>query len=263
MLNKDDLFGFLKEAGIKHDDKLTIHCSLRSIGKIDKGADGLIGAFIEYLKDGLFLVPTHTWDKVCKATPCYDVRSTVPDIGKLAEVAAFRKDGVRSLHPTHSVAAFGKEAESFVKGEEKCASPAPVGSCISRLYEEGGKVLLIGVGHERNTFLHSVDERLNIPDRLNPDPFVITIINHEGKQMKSPPFHSHFTAASDCCVSEYYPNYKEALEYKGAVAYSKLGNAMVYVCDCIKMTDTLKTIWERADRDLCLSAEPIPKELYE
>ena len=154
-------------------------------------------------------------------------------------------------------------AESFVKGEEKCASPAPVGSCISRLYEEGGKVLLIGVGHERNTFLHSVDERLNIPDRLNPDPFVITIINHEGKQMKSPPFHSHFTAASDCCVSEYYPNYKEALEYKGAVAYSKLGNAMVYVCDCIKMTDTLKTIWERADRDLCLSAEPIPKELYE
>ena len=144
MLNKDDLFGFLKEAGIKHDDKLTIHCSLRSIGKIDKGADGLIDAFIEYLKDGLFLVPTHTWDKVCKATPCYDVRSTVPDIGKLAEVAAFRKDGVRSLHPTHSMVAFGKEAESFVKGEEKCASPAPVGSCLSRLYEEGGKVLLIG-----------------------------------------------------------------------------------------------------------------------
>ena len=62
---------------------------------------------------------------------------------------------------------FLKEAESFVKGEEKCASPAPVGSCISRLYEEGGKVLLIGVGHERNTFLHSVDERLNIPDRVN------------------------------------------------------------------------------------------------
>ena len=54
MLNKEDLFGFLKEAGIKHDDKLTIHCSLRSIGKIDKGADGLIDAFIEYLKDGLF-----------------------------------------------------------------------------------------------------------------------------------------------------------------------------------------------------------------
>ena len=25
MLNKDDLFGFLKEAGIKHDDKLTIY----------------------------------------------------------------------------------------------------------------------------------------------------------------------------------------------------------------------------------------------
>ena len=51
--------------------------------------------------------------------------------------------------------AFGKEAESFVKGEEKCASPAPVGSCISRLCEEGGKVLLIGVGHEINRFTYS------------------------------------------------------------------------------------------------------------
>ena len=134
MLTKEDIFRFLQDTGIKHDDKVTIHCSLRSIGKIENGADGLIDAFCEYLKDGLFIVPTHTWDKVWRETPYYDVRSTVPDIGTLAEVAAFRKDGARSLHPTHSVTVFGKGAEEFVKGEEKCGSPAPVGSCISRLY---------------------------------------------------------------------------------------------------------------------------------
>ena len=263
MLKKDDIFRFLQDVGIRHDDKVTVHCSLRSIGKIENGADGLIDAFSDYLKDGLFIVPTHTWDKVHRGAPYYDVRSTVPDIGTLAEVAAFRKDGVRSLHPTHSVTVFGSGAEAFVKGEENCASPAPVGSCLSRLYEEGGKVLLIGVGHDKNTYLHSVDERLKIPDRLNPDPFVITIIDHEGNQLKSPPFHTHFTAASDRCVSEYYPNYKEAFEYAGAVTYARLGNAPVYVCSCRKMTDILKIIWERADRDLCISAEPIPKSLYE
>ena len=263
MLTRDDIFRFLQDAGIRHDDKVTIHCSLRSIGKIENGADGLIDACCEYLKDGLFIVPTHTWNKVWRDTPYYDVRSTVPDIGTLAEVAAFRKDGVRSLHPTHSVTVFGKGAEEFVKGEEKCGSPAPVGSCISRLYEEGGKVLLVGVGHERNTYLHSVDERLKIPDRLNPNPFEITIIDYQGHELKSPPFHSHYTAASDRCVSEYYPNYKEAFEYAGAVTYSKLGNALVYVCDCRKMTDILKTMWERTDRDLCISADPIPRELYE
>ena len=263
LITKEDILVFLKNAGIKHDDKVTIHCSLRAIGKIENGADGLIDAFCEYLNNGLFIVPTHTWDKVWRESPYYDVRTTVPDIGTLAEVAAFRKDGVRSLHPTHSVAVFGKGATEFIRGEEKCASPAPLGSCISRLYEENGKVLLIGVGHERNTYLHSVDERLGIPDRLNSNPFEITIVDYEGNTLKSPPFHTHFTAASDRCVSEYYPNYKEAFENTGAVTYSKLGNALVYICNCRKMTDTCRIIWERTDYDLCISARPIPKKMYE
>ncbi len=47
---------------------------------------------------------------------------------------------------------------------------------------------------------------------------------------------------NDTCVSEYYPNYKEAFEYIGAVTYSHLGNALVYCCDARKMTDTVKKI---------------------
>ena len=84
MITKREIFAFLEEAGIKRDDIVTIHCSLRAIGKIENGADGLIDAFCEYLHDGLFIVPTHTWDKVWKNSPYYDVRSTVPDIGTLA-----------------------------------------------------------------------------------------------------------------------------------------------------------------------------------
>jgi aminoglycoside 3-N-acetyltransferase len=262
-ITQNDIFDFLEKADIKHDDKVTIHCSLKSIGEIEGGADGLIDAFCAYLKDGLFLVPTHTWDDVVKDHPFYDVRKTEPCIGTLAKVAAFRSDGVRSLHPTHSVTAFGKDAADYVAGEEKCASPAPLGSCISRLYEENGKVLLVGVGHERNTYLHSVDERLGIPDRLNPDTFEITITDYNGNTMMSPPFHTHFTKASDTCVSEYYPNYKEAFDYTGAVTYSQLGNALVYVCDARKMTDTVRKIWERTDRDLCIAPMKIPEEYYQ
>ena len=241
---------------------MTIHCSLRSIGEIENGADGLIDAFCEYLSDGLFIVPTHTWDEVGRDHPFYDVRTSVPCIGTLAKVAAFRPDGVRSLHPTHSVTVFGKGAADYVKGEEKSASPAPVGGALSRLYEENGKVLLIGVGHDKNTYLHSVDERLRIPDRLNPDSFVITIKDYDGSTLQSPPFHTHFTAAADTCVSEYYPNYKKAFEYTGAVTYAQLGNALVYCCDARKMTDTVQKIWEKTDRDLCIKAEPVPEEYY-
>lgn len=262
MVTKNDIFNLLDNCGIKHNDKVTIHCSLRAIGKIENGADGLIDAFCNYLSEGLFMVPTHTWDSVDKEHPFYDVRTTEPCIGTLAKVAAFRSDGIRSLHPTHSVAVFGKNADDFVKGEENSASPAPVGGCLSRFYEENGKILLIGVGHERNTYLHAVDERLNIPDRLNKETFEITIKDYNGNMLTSPPFHTHFTAAADTCVSEYYPNYKEAFEYTGAVTYFHLGNALVYCCDARKMTDVVRRIWNKTDKDLCISHNPIPKELY-
>ena len=262
MINKSAVFDLLNQCGIEHSDKVTIHCALRSIGEIENGADGLIDAFCEYLYGGLFIVPTHTWDEVTRDNPYYDVRKSVPCIGTLARVAAFRPDGIRSLHPTHSVAAFGKDAAEYVRGEENSASPAPVGGCLSRLYEENGKILLVGVGHERNTYLHAVDERLHIPDRLRPEGFVITIKDYDGNTLQSPPFHTHYTAAADRCVSEYYPNYKEAFEYTGAVTYHKLGNALVCCCDARKMTDTVRVIWERTDRDVCISDEQIPEEFY-
>ncbi len=222
----------------------------------------MIDGFCEYLSDGLFIVPTHTWDNVSKENPYYDVRKTVPCIGVLSKVAAFREDGVRSLHPTHSVAVFGKKAAEFVSGEENSATPAPLNGCLNRLYEENGKILLIGVGHERNTYLHAVDERLNIPDRLSPEAFEITIRDYDGNLHKSPPFHTHFTSASDTCVSEYYPNYKEAFEYTGAVTYSRLGNALVYCCDVKKMTDTAREVLMKSDRDLFLCHKAVPEELY-
>lgn len=262
MLTGKDIHAFLRENGIKPDDKITVHAALRAVGQIENGADGLIDGLCSYLCDGLLMIPTHTWDTVVREHPYYDVRTTEPCIGTLAKVAAFRKDGIRSLHPTHSVAVFGNGAAEFIKGEELCASPAPVGCCLSRLYEEQGKVLLIGVGHERNTYLHSVDERLGIPDRLREDGFVITIRDFYGNELQSPPFHTHFTAASDTCVSEYYPNYKNAFEYTGAVSYGQLGHAVVSVCDAVRMTDTVRMLWEKTDRDLCIRNAPVPREYY-
>lgn len=263
MITKVDIFDMLESCNIRHNDVVTIHCSLKSIGdEIYDGADGMIDAFCEYLYDGLFIVPTHTWDNVTKENPYYDVKASVPCIGVLAKVAAFRSDAKRSLHPTHSVAVFGKRAEEYVKGEESSASPAPVGGCLSRLYEENGKIILIGVGHERNTYLHAIDERLKIPNRLNPNTFTISIKDENGNYLESPPFHTHYTAGISTCCSDFYPNYKEAFDYFGAVTYATLGKAKVSCCDARKMTDIARMLWARTDHDLCISNDKIPYEYY-
>ena len=262
MITKQDIFRFLEEQGVKHDDVVTIHASLRAAGPIDGGADGLIDALKEYLSDGLLLIPTHTWANVNRANPFFDVRTTVPCIGTLAKVAAFRPDAVRSLHPTHSLAVFGKGAREFVQGEERSATPAPMGGCLSRLYELHGKVLLLGVGHERNTYLHAVDERMDLPNRLRPEGFTVTITDWDGRALTSPEFHPHYVVGIPVGCSEYYPNYKQALERCGAVTYGTLGNALVYCCDARRMTDAVMHLWRMADRDLCLGEYQIPEEWY-
>ena len=74
---------------------MTIHCPLRSVGRIENGVDGPI-AFCEHLHDGPFIEHVHG-DGVCQESPYYDVRATAPDIETLTEVAGFRKDGVLLL----------------------------------------------------------------------------------------------------------------------------------------------------------------------
>ena len=262
MVTKKDIFDMLASLGIRSDDKLTMHISLRAVGKAENGADGIIDAFCEYLSNGLFIIPTHTWATVTRENPFFDVKSSMPCIGTLPTVAAKRPDAVRSLHPTHSVAVFGKGAEDWVKGEEYSSTPASPTGALGRLYDEGGKILLVGVGHERNTYLHVADEILNLPNRLDPDGFVITITDKNGNTIKSNPFHPHKVIGVPIGCSEYYPNYKKALEYFGAVKYSSLGNATVTLCDAKKTTDAVLRLWKNAEYDLCVADGDVPEKYY-
>ncbi|MBQ2863318.1 MAG: AAC(3) family N-acetyltransferase, partial [Clostridia bacterium] len=146
MLTQTDIHRFLSDNGIKPTDTVLVHTSFRSLGGVEGGCDGFIDAMCEYLSEGLFLVPAHTWANVTEHAPVFDVRRTPACIGALPNTAIKRADGVRSLHPTHSLVAFGTRAGEFVRGEERAASPCPVGFAWSRLYDEGAKILLIGVG---------------------------------------------------------------------------------------------------------------------
>jgi aminoglycoside 3-N-acetyltransferase len=255
MLTKEDLHRFLAAEGIRHDGTVLIHTSMRALGPVEGGCDGLIDGFCSYLREGLFLVPTHTWDNVNRRNPFFDVSETKPCIGALPTVAAFRKDGVRSLHPTHSLAAFGPRAEKYVKGEEWAETPCPKGGAWARLLEEDATVLLLGVGLNRYTYLHAVDEIIDLPDRLG-EPFTVTVTDREGRTV-SHPFRSHHHTGS-----ENFENYRKPLEYFGALHQSPLGNASVGVCSARKTAEVLSLLWKNADYNLCEQPGEIPEKYY-
>ncbi len=258
MLTREDIHEFLKEAGIKRDDTVLVHTSMRAIGEVEGGCDGLIDGFTSYLSDGLFIVPTHTWGTVGRGVSVFDVKTSVPCIGALPTVAAFRSDGVRSLHPTHSVAAFGKRAAEFVKGEEVSSTPCPVDGLWARLYAEDAKILLLGVLMNRNTYIHAVDEMLGLEGKLQEEALSLTVVGYDGEEYQIPAFYPHKSGGS-----ANFENYRAPLEHYGAlIRTKKLGNAEVSLFYAKPATEIMKRLWSCAEYDLVAEEREIPKKYF-
>ncbi len=254
MTDRRTLIEQLKRAGIESNDTVMIHSSLKGMGELEGGAEGMIDAMREYLVDGLLLIPTHTWKNVNRSNLIYDARSTVPCIGALPTVAAFYSGSVRSCHPTHSLAAFGKRAEAYIRGEELCRTPTPANGCWGRLYDEHAKILLVGVGHNRNTYIHSIEERADVPNRLSEDEVPFITIDRNGIKHEQPTKINYAKGIPD--VSVYFVKFSELLEKNGATHTSKLGLADTIVCDTVPMTELLMDLYEKAKKkqiDLCVN----------
>lgn len=176
MYTKEDLKEYLKAMGLTGKETILVHSSMKSIGEVEGRADTVLDALIEYFKDGLLLLPTHTWKNINEDNPVYDPAVTPSCVGILTNLFLKRDGVIRSLHPTHSMAGIGVSAKEYLAGEEYNNTPCTPGGCYDRLKDCGGKILLIGVGNERNTYIHSVEEVLNIPNRLSDKPMKLQII---------------------------------------------------------------------------------------
>ena len=74
-------------------------------------------------------------------------------MGAIAEAVRRRPDAARSRHPQASVAAVGARAQAIV-ADQPLHFALGAGSPFARLADLDGRILLIGVGHNRNSFLH-------------------------------------------------------------------------------------------------------------
>jgi len=72
----------------------------------------------------------------------------------------------RSNHPARSVCAWGKYSD-YIVCEHSLSNIFGEGSPIGKLYELNAKVLLIGVGYDKNTSLHLADVRAEYPSKRN------------------------------------------------------------------------------------------------
>lgn len=238
---------------------VTVHTSLKSVGEIEGGGETLLSVLIDFFTQdgGLLCVPTHTWD-----SDVYDRRTTYSCLGVLPKLAAAHPDATRTLHPTHSMAVFGdsEKVDHFTNFEAITDTPANHRGCYGKLFAADGYVLLIGVGQDKNTYLHYVEESLGIPHRLTDYKVEKKIIHKDGTEEKR---FLYWFDDKIPDVSVYFPKFEEPFRYYGCIEDGYIGDAKVQVCSARKMYAVIERIYknnsfgELLDNDM-----PIDKKLY-
>lgn len=265
MFTKEDIFHQLEDMNAPRKGVVLVHTSLRAVGEVEGRGEGLLEVLIEYFtkKGGLLCIPTHTWANIGDENKItLDMKEGKTCIGTLPDIAAKHPKAYRTHHPTHSMAVFGqkKKVDKFVLHEDMQITPTPPMGCYGKLYEEG-HVLLIGVGHERNTYLHAVEEMLGVPNRISKEPKKITILFANG-DFVTDYVHVHESEGIPH-VSEHFPKYEPAFRYHGAIVDGKIGNASTQLCNAKLMHAIMTQIRDRSGRiELCADDTPLDEAWY-
>lgn len=236
---RKDIITQLKALGIDSTDTILVHSSMKSIGHVEKGADEVLDAFIEHLKEGLLIFPTHTWAQINENNLVFDPKTESSCVGVLTNLFLQRPGVVRSNHPTHSVAAIGNNAESYIENDNNGDTPCSRLGCWGKLYDIDAKILFVGCSLKRNTIIHGVEEWCNISNRLSKEKVPFKVKTSTGGLFERPTY-THFNPVGD--ISENYDKIEEALLDKRIARIGQVGDAKTYVCDTKAMVDFVSDI---------------------
>ena len=245
----------IKELGIKEDDTLLVHSSMKAIGEVEGGADTVLDALMAAVSKGLLILPTHTWDTMTVEHNIFDRDKEPACVGILPNIFMKREGVIRSLHPTHSLAAYGENADEFIKGEENQSTPCSRNGCYGKLYDMKAKILLLGCKLNRNTYMHGMEEWFGIPERLTKELLPLKIVMPDGS-LKDCPMHKHYLP-NGISISEYYIKIEEPLLKNNIMEIGNIGDAKSRIMDAVKAAD-LFTEYLKNDKDAFLDCQELP-----
>ena len=159
--------------------------------------------------------------------------------GKISETLRLREGSIRSVHPTHSIVAFGPLAKEITKNHEKSKAPFDEKSPFYKLANRKSYVLMLGT--ENNSMIHYVQNKINFPNLFLKKVYEF---KYKNKVMKTKLHHPNGSIKYVCggkpCsdvkfLVDMYKN--EKFEEKGYIKTIKIGKA---TCHLINTQDFVR-----------------------
>lgn len=185
-LSRPDLVRVLQTLGVTSGATVLVHSSMESLSRRVPGLTPLqlVRLLQELLgEEGTLLMPTFPFHgrqrDYAERCDTFDVRETPSQAGLVTEVFRRMPGVMRSLHPTHPVAGWGRHAANLLATHHLGTTFGPH-SPLYKLGELGGHVVGLGT-RPRDTFTI-----LHVPEELHPairawayeeEPRVITIVD--------------------------------------------------------------------------------------
>jgi aminoglycoside 3-N-acetyltransferase len=156
----DALIPILEKIEVPQHGTLVVHSAIAMLSRSGFRAEALIEALLSYLSEGTVVMPTMTWRTVTPDQPIWDELATPSRTGVLTEIFRTGYATDRSIHPTHSVAAYGAQAQRLLARHHLDDTPVSANSPYGLMRDTPAYVFLLGVGLESCTAIHLPEETI-------------------------------------------------------------------------------------------------------
>jgi aminoglycoside 3-N-acetyltransferase len=155
-MTSEDIRLGLEGFGFGRGDRIMVHSSLSSFGWVEGGAEAVIEALMDLVgSEGTILMPSFNHGAPFSAggPGIFDPLETRCTDGRIPDTFWRMKGVYRSLNPTHSFAAWGRDAERYTKDHHLTLTVGE-DSPLGLLARDSGYQLNIGTKHHSTTAKH-------------------------------------------------------------------------------------------------------------
>ena len=253
-VTKEEIITELKKLGLKKEDIVLVHSSLSAIGYVVGGADTVVNALLETVgPKGTILMPAYpmngTMLEYAKTDPLFNPKNDLSQMGKITEAFRLRKEALRSLHPTHSVAAIGPHAEYLLKNHEKSQTPCGKTSPFYKLTELDGRILHLGSRFGQTTSVHVIEDLVDdFPHKVYFDELIPMRYLDDKEVEHTVLIKVHDPETSKTRIDKNIEKEKEIYKYcleDGVVTTSKVGYATSHLIKAKGLEEVLEKLLAR------------------